>query len=322
MTSSTERADFDIRRADWTRDGEVLRLIRRRVFIEGQGVHEDLEWDGQDEQATHLLAVDGRGRPIGTARLLPSGQIGRMAVVPEWRGRGVGHALLRRTLEIAAAQGQPHPFLNAQTTALPFYARMGLTPVGEEFMEAGIPHRRMVLERPTEAETTGLDGHILGQTAGSVELHGRDHIRAAGIRMAGQSRRELRIFSHDLDPDLYDNREFLEAVRAIALRGREAAVRVLLVHAEPAIRRGHRLIEAARQLSSKVQIRGVPLDFQRHTEAYLLADDRGFLLRRLADTYEAVADFNDPKEVRRLRQEFEQIWALGEIHQELRRLHL
>jgi predicted GNAT family N-acyltransferase len=322
MTSSTERADFDIRRADWTRDGEVLRLIRRRVFIEGQGVPEDLEWDGQDQGATHLLARDGDGQPMGTARLLPTGQLGRMAVLPEWRGRGVGRALLRRALEIAAGAGLPAPFLNAQTSALPFYVRMGLKPVGKEFMEAGIPHCRMVLEGPTEAGTAGLHGHALGETAGNVELHGRDHIRAAGIRLAAQSRRELRIFSHDLDPDLYDNREFLEAVRAIALHGRDAAVRILLVHAEPAVRRGHRLIEAARQLSSKIEIRGVPSDFLRHTEAYLLADDRGFLLRRLADTYEAVADFNDPKEVRRLREQFDHIWELGKIHQELRRLHL
>lgn len=137
--------DFSVHLADWRLDAESLRSVRTRVFVEEQAVPEDLEWDDDDARALHLLAVDAESRPIGTARLLDSGQIGRMAVLPEWRGRGVGSALLKEALRIAAESGFPTLFLNAQTSALPFYARMGFVPVGEQFAEAGIPHRRMIL---------------------------------------------------------------------------------------------------------------------------------------------------------------------------------
>jgi predicted GNAT family N-acyltransferase len=321
MSSSDRQPRFSIRRADWNRDHEALRAIRTSVFVEEQSVPVALEWDGEDEHATHLLAEDTQAQPIGTARLLPSGQIGRMAVVAEWRGRGVGRALLQELLAIAAREGGTAPFLNAQSAAVPFYSRFGLRAVGEGFMEAGIPHRRMILQDDPEPLATDLSDRILGETSGSVELRTRDAIRAAGVLMTTQTHRELRLLSHDLDPDLYDNRGFLQGVRRIALQGRGTPVRILLFHAEPAIRKGHRLIEAARHLSSKIQIRRVPVDFQRHNEAYLLADDRGYVLRRLAAAYEATADFNNPKAVRRLGEKFDQIWNLGDIHQELRRLY-
>jgi hypothetical protein len=179
----------------------------------------------------------------------------------------------------------------------------------------------MILRGDPDSRASGLADRVLGESSGSVALDGREAVHRASVQMAAQAHRELRLFSHDLDPDLYDNRGFLDAVRRVALHGRGTPVRILLFHAEPAIRRGHRLIEAARHLSSKIQIHRVPVDFQRNTEAYLLADDRGYVLRRLADTYEAKADFNDPKEVRRLSERFDHIWELGDIHQELRRLY-
>ncbi|MCU0834659.1 MAG: GNAT family N-acetyltransferase [Chromatiaceae bacterium] len=147
LSPGARQAGFSVRRADWSRDREALRAIRECVFVREQSVPAELEWDGGDECAIHLLAVDADGESIGTARLLPSGQIGRMAVLPEWRRRGVGSALLEATLAIANEPGQPAPFLNAQTAVIDFYQRQGFVPEGGEFMEAGIPHRRMVLTR-------------------------------------------------------------------------------------------------------------------------------------------------------------------------------
>ncbi len=147
MASTAGRRTFVVRLADWDQDRSELGRLRHRVFVVEQGVPEELEWDGEDACAVHLLALDRASRPIGVARLLPTGQIGRMAVLPEWRARGVGSALLREILRIARDQGHPSPFLNAQTTALGFYRRMGFIPVGEEFQEAGIPHRRMILDQ-------------------------------------------------------------------------------------------------------------------------------------------------------------------------------
>ncbi len=137
----SEQAYF-VRRADWGVDRVALRAVRDLVFVEEQGVPLALEHDDEDATAFHLLAEDRDGSTIGTGRLLATGQIGRMAVVPRWRNRGVGRALLSALLAEAEARGIA-PFLNAQHTAVRFYAGFGFEATGPEFLEAGIRHRRM-----------------------------------------------------------------------------------------------------------------------------------------------------------------------------------
>lgn len=122
-----------------------IEAIRRTVFIEEQQVPEELEWDGLDDEAVHLLAkVDDE--PVATARLLTNGHIGRMAVLAAWRNRGIGMAMLAQLIKLARQQNMPQLFLNAQIDAVEFYRRAGFVPEGEIFMDAGIPHKRMVLD--------------------------------------------------------------------------------------------------------------------------------------------------------------------------------
>ena len=137
------RNRFIVEPVTWAVAESQLRHIRETVFMQEQNVPEDLEWDGKDEAAIHLLALDGENTPIGCARILQDGHIGRMAVMQRWRGRGVGRVLLRRALDIVREQGCSEAFLDAQTHALSFYEREGFVTVGEEFMDAGIPHRHM-----------------------------------------------------------------------------------------------------------------------------------------------------------------------------------
>jgi predicted GNAT family N-acyltransferase len=141
MTTMT----FTIEPARWPADRPALSQVRETVFVHEQGVPLALEWDEQDATARHLLARDAAGRPIGTGRLLPDGHIGRMAVLPAWRGRGVGTALLLGLLDAARMSGLTEVVLNAQCSALPFYERQGFTAEGPIFDDAGIPHRRMRL---------------------------------------------------------------------------------------------------------------------------------------------------------------------------------
>ena len=133
--------------------------IRGEVFIAEQHVPPELEWDGEDPGALHLLAEDTDGQPIGTGRMLPNGHIGRMCVLPEHRRRGVGSALLAGLLHRAGSDGYPTPYLNAQVTAVAFYTRHGFLAVGEVFTEAGIPHRRM--------EYRGVPAASVGHPPGS-----------------------------------------------------------------------------------------------------------------------------------------------------------
>ncbi len=120
-----------------------IRAVRERVFIQEQHVPETLEWDGLDETATHVVAQDKHVQVIGTARLLRDGHIGRMAVLPAWRHQGVGSAMLKQLLVIAEQWKLAKVFLHAQTSATGFYERHGFYPLGDEFMDAGIPHRFM-----------------------------------------------------------------------------------------------------------------------------------------------------------------------------------
>ncbi len=130
--------------ASWSRDAEAIAAIRRRVFIEEQGVPEALEWEARDGDCDWFVARVGEA-VVGIARLTPDAQVGRMAVLPDWRGRGIGTALLQAVLRRARERGMAAVTLHAQIHAVPFYARQGFRAEGAVFMEAGIPHRRMTL---------------------------------------------------------------------------------------------------------------------------------------------------------------------------------
>jgi predicted GNAT family N-acyltransferase len=141
----SDEAAFAIRVCDWVEAAPALRRIRYDVFVVEQRVPEALEWDDADAHSIHALAEDHSRVPIGCARLLADGHIGRVAVLRAWRGRGVGSALLLRLADEAQRRGDARAIVNAQVAAIPFYARHGFVATGDVFEEAGIPHRVMEL---------------------------------------------------------------------------------------------------------------------------------------------------------------------------------
>ncbi len=135
-----------IRRAE-PRDMPAVLDIRARVFIEEQGVSETDERDGRDDDAIHLIAFDC-GAPVGTARLLikgDTGRIGRVAVLADKRGRGLGKDIMRWALDELRRQGVAQANLGSQAHAVGFYEDLGFEATGPEYFDAGIPHREMVL---------------------------------------------------------------------------------------------------------------------------------------------------------------------------------
>ena len=119
--------------------------LRRAVFVEEQGVPLDEELDDRDADALHLVAVDG-GEVVGTCRLLDAGdtlKLGRMAVAPAARGRGIAARLLQEAEAQAQARGVRVIRLSSQIGARAVYERAGYTAYGERFMEAGIDHVMM-----------------------------------------------------------------------------------------------------------------------------------------------------------------------------------
>ncbi|MDM7459413.1 MAG: GNAT family N-acetyltransferase [Paracoccus sp. (in: a-proteobacteria)] len=129
-----------------TNDLDACHALRRRVFIEEQNVSEADEMDDLDGQAIHLLAHEN-GQPLGTARLIlkgDTGKIGRVAVLAEARGRGIGAALMRAALEaLRARTGIRRAVLSSQTHAIGFYEKLGFVAHGPVYDDAGIPHRDM-----------------------------------------------------------------------------------------------------------------------------------------------------------------------------------
>ena len=116
--------------------------IRTTVFVEEQEVPLELEMDEYDAIATHFLLRDGE-TPLATARLVDKhglAKIGRVAVLKEARGRGLGLLLMQAVIDEAKRRGFTESVLDAQTYAIPFYARLGYVAEGEEFDDAGIPH--------------------------------------------------------------------------------------------------------------------------------------------------------------------------------------
>ena len=136
--------EFGVEAGSWNDLREAAASVREAVFVVEQKVPAEIELDEHDASSRHVLASDNDGNPVGTGRLLPDGHIGRMAVLADWRGKGVGRALLERLLEESAGLGMWRLTLHAQTQATGFYRRFGFVEEGPEFMEAGIPHRTMV----------------------------------------------------------------------------------------------------------------------------------------------------------------------------------
>ena len=130
--------------ARWSAAQSEAKRIRFAVFVEEQGVPADIELDEWDAQSLHALAFH-ENLAVGTGRLLPDGHIGRMAVLKEWRGRGVGAALLQRLIRAARERGDAQVVLSAQVHALGFYRAHGFISQGDVYEEAGIPHQEMRL---------------------------------------------------------------------------------------------------------------------------------------------------------------------------------
>ena len=140
--------NFRIECHDWAQAQHWAEPIRIEVFVKEQGVPSHIEMDSADPDCTHAIAFDRDGHAIGTARLMPDGRIGRMAVLQNRRGQGVGGALLQALLEHATRLGLSRVYLHAQCQACGFYVRHGFRSEGQEYLEADIPHQTMVLELP------------------------------------------------------------------------------------------------------------------------------------------------------------------------------
>lgn len=134
---------FEVRNVAFDSENEkCIRAIRDCVFIHEQGISPEIEFDGLDGSAVHALLFIN-GEPVGTGRILKDGHIGRIAILSDFRGEGLGSKIVLSLIEQAIKSNYERVYLGAQKHAVDFYAKLGFTPFGDEFMEAGIVHLSM-----------------------------------------------------------------------------------------------------------------------------------------------------------------------------------
>jgi predicted GNAT family N-acyltransferase len=154
------RTDIRIELLAWAQAQSLAQPIREEVFVREQKVPIELEWDEWDAQSIHAIAWQGpdfkKLSPVGTGRLLPtepggSARLGRMAVLSQWRDKGVGRMILEALLAEARRRGAQRIDIHAQLYAADFYRRAGFIQQGDVFDEAGIPHTAMYLLLTSQA---------------------------------------------------------------------------------------------------------------------------------------------------------------------------
>ena len=119
-----------------------IKKIRYSVFVTEQHIDKDIEFDGNDKDAIHVLLVKNE-KFVGTGRMLADGHIGRLAVYKEYRGQGLGADVVMALVGEAKKLGLQRVYLGAQLYAVEFYKKLGFSEFGESFMEAGIEHIHM-----------------------------------------------------------------------------------------------------------------------------------------------------------------------------------
>lgn len=144
-TNSKLTDKFNIQMVTWASHQPQLRAVRTPVFIEEQDVTPEFEWDDIDATAVHLLATINN-MPIACLRIIAYKKIGRMAVLKQYRGNGLGAALLLEALAICKKQGSKSVYLSAQTHAIEFYKKAGFKQISEEYCDVDIAHVDMLLQ--------------------------------------------------------------------------------------------------------------------------------------------------------------------------------
>ena len=162
----------------------------------------------------------------------------------------------------------------------------------------------------------------IGQNHDDLILDTRQQNYETSLDMVSQGERSLHIYSRNLDGRLLDTTDFIDALRKLAISHKQSRVQVLLSDIEPLVKYGHRIIETARQLSSYIELRNIHKDYSLYNESFFIVDGRALLHRKLADRYEAIANYNAPRQAKELINYFNEVWSHSTQAIDARRLYI
>ena len=320
MTSLPE-FDFRVEPADYAIDFKDLRSVREPVFVQEQQVPLAEEWDDLDPKCHHVIARDSAHQPIGTGRLTPGHRIGRMAVLREWRGKGVGEALLVALIDQARTLGLREVSLNSQVGALGFYQKFGFQGYGEQFEEAGIQHLAMTLTLDPVIPSPRAATRPRGPSVAIEEFEGLDKTIDAIRILVTQARRELVVYTRDLEPTVFAHPTVVDAFKSFSVTGRGAVARFIIQDASVAQRSPHPLLALAQRLPSSFLFRS-PQDAEelQYPSVFVANDNDGYLFRLLGSRFEGEWSPALPGRNRQLLEQFGRSWERARPCTELRSL--
>ena len=148
----------------------------------------------------------------------------------------------------------------------------------------------------------------------------QEEMRLAAIDVASQATRRLSIFTHDLEPGIYDDPDFLEVVKHMVLSRTYSRIRVLIADPNRAIKNGNQFVHLGRRLNTYIEFRNVREDLRTHPEAYCIADDTALVYRLDASRWEGIADTHEPAVAKMYGSNFDEIWQASEVEIEFRQL--
>jgi predicted GNAT family N-acyltransferase len=308
MKHEREQLDIRIETLDWSKGQSVLAVIRRRVFVDEQGIPEATELDAHDSSAQHYVAIVDN-KPVATARRLSDGRVGRMAVLSAYRNAGVGSALLHYITEDAKKTGLPSLYLHAQEAAIAFYSRHGFEPFGDRFEEAGMSHQAMELP----LNYAGYSERIV---AASYPFP-TDQLF---LNLASRANRTIRIFSETLDHLLFDDKLLAERLSDLARSTRDSQVQILITNSQLIQQKGHRLLDLSRRLPSSVHLHMTKVPEALAGRMMVLADHEGVIYMPNVNDARVRFEPSDRPLCMRLIEAFDRVWQRSEADPNLREL--
>lgn len=148
----------------------------------------------------------------------------------------------------------------------------------------------------------------------------REEMREAAVAVAREAKRKVSIFTHDLEPGIYDDPEFLEIIKRLVLSQTYARIRVLIADPTKAIKNGNNFVHLGRRLNTYIEFRHVREDLRTHAEAFCIADETALVYRLQAAKWEGIADTYEPAVAKLYGQMFDEIWLASEVEVEFRQL--
>jgi hypothetical protein len=148
----------------------------------------------------------------------------------------------------------------------------------------------------------------------------KEEMRLAAIEVVREATRKVSIFTHDLEPGIYDDPDFLEVIKRLVLSQTYARVRVLIADPSRAIKNGNNFVHLGRRLNTYIEFRHVREDFRTHAESFCIADEVSLVYRLQASRWEGIVDTYEPPVAKLYSKMFDEIWLASEVELEFRQL--